>query len=70
MNQSTKDIPDGERARLLPTDASAETADRGYNDGASAAPAFKKHLKRRNSDGSLDFERIVNGYSIQGEQAT
>ena len=21
---------------------------------------------RRNSDGSLDFERIVNGYSIQG----
>lgn len=29
-----------------------------------------KHQKRRNSDGSLDFERIVNGYSIEGELVT
>ena len=30
---------------------------------------YNKHHKqrRRNSDGSLDFERIVNGYSIQGK---
>jgi hypothetical protein len=29
----------------------------------------KKYNKqrRKNSDGSLDFERIVNGYSIQGK---
>jgi hypothetical protein len=36
-------------------------------DVAPVTPAPKRHLKRRNSDGSLDFERIVNGYSIQGE---
>jgi hypothetical protein len=27
----------------------------------------KYNPKRKNSDGSLDFERIVNGYSIQGK---
>jgi hypothetical protein len=31
---------------------------------------FHKRKARKNSDGSLDFERIVNGYSIQGKVNT
>ena len=71
MAPTTNDIPRDERTRLLVrTEESTTGGNANANSNNTVAPAPtspKKHTKRRNSDGSLDFERIVNGYSIQGE---
>lgn len=66
MAQSTEDKnPHDEKTRLLISD---DTGGNPYRrNDVVGIPGSKKHQKRRNSDGSLDFERIVNVYSIQGE---
>ena len=54
-----------ETTRLL----SADNADgnRNRSQDVLGSPGSKKSQKAKSSDGSLDFERIVNSYSIQGE---
>ena len=61
-NNNSNDDDDNENTHLLIPGGRGNTNTRDV-------PTQKKnkHPKRRNSDGSLDFERIVNGYSIQGE---
>ena len=58
--------------RMAPQDEKSPlltSGDGRLNRNSNVVPSSPgpKHQKRRNSDGSLDFERIVNGYSIQGE---
>lgn len=66
MVPKTDEIPQDEKSRLL-TRGNKQDGNPNRNRGAAAK---SRPQKRRNSDGSLDFERIVNGYSIQGELLT
>ena len=48
------------------TNSNDETA-RLISSKEKILPKPKNAKKRKNSDGSLDFERIVNDYSIRGK---
>ena len=64
MSQSDKHIPNDENTRLLQTDEAKVNS--GRKICRKTVPP-KRYIRLKNSDGSLDFERIVNLYSIQGK---